>query len=48
MLAIAITPIHLLLRYAYTFFLVRVAGLIGVDVIGHIGMGAKRWLRWAG
>lgn len=48
MLAIAALPMRLLLQYAYALYFLGVATLIVVDVIGHIGMGAQRWLRVGG
>ncbi|MGH6618371.1 MAG: rod shape-determining protein RodA [Alphaproteobacteria bacterium] len=46
MFVIAVIDIRIWLRYAYVIFGVSVAMLIAVDVIGHIGMGAQRWLRF--
>lgn len=46
MFIIAVVDIRIWLRYAYVIFGVSVAMLIAVDVIGHIGMGAQRWLRF--
>lgn len=45
MFIVAVIDIRIWLRYAYVIFGVSVAMLIAVDVIGHIGMGAQRWLR---
>ena len=45
MLAIAFIPLRLLLLYAYPFYGLVLAVLVGVDVAGHIGMGAQRWLK---
>lgn len=44
MVGLAFTPIHLLLRYAYVFYFVCLALLIVVEIAGHIGMGAQRWI----
>lgn len=48
MIALAVMPMHLLLRHAYTLYFIGVAGLIVVFVIGHIGMGAQRWVKVGG
>lgn len=48
MLGVAVTPMHLLLRYAYIIYFIGVAALVVVDVIGHTGMGAQRWVRLGG
>lgn len=48
MLAVATLPLGFLLRYAYVFYAVGVVTLIGVDIVGHIGMGAQRWIRVGG
>lgn len=48
MLAVALMPIGWLYRYAYVIYGVLLALLIVVDVSGHIGMGAQRWIRLGG
>lgn len=48
MLLVAATPMRVLLQYAYVIYFVCVLALIVVDVIGHIGMGAQRWLKLGG
>jgi len=48
MLVIAVMPMRLLMDYAYILYFACVAVLILVDVMGHIGMGAQRWLRFGG
>lgn len=45
MLAITFIPLRLLMRYAYAIYLFFVVVLVGVDIAGHIGMGAQRWLK---
>ncbi|MDX2074354.1 MAG: rod shape-determining protein RodA [Alphaproteobacteria bacterium] len=45
MFALAFIPLRLLLRYSYLIYALIVVVLIGVDVAGHIGMGAQRWLK---
>lgn len=45
MMVIALLPMRQLYRYAYVIFGLLLLLLIGVDVVGHIGMGAKRWIR---
>lgn len=44
MLTIALTPLRLWMRYAYVAYGVTLVLLIAVEVIGHIGMGAQRWI----
>jgi rod shape determining protein RodA len=44
MLVIALTPANFLLRYAYVIYALCLMLLIGVEVMGFIGMGAKRWV----
>jgi len=44
MLIIALMPATLLLRYAYVFYVLCLLLLIGVEMAGFIGMGAKRWV----
>lgn len=45
MLVVAFIPLRVLLRYSYAIYVLVVVVLIGVDVAGHIGMGAQRWLK---
>jgi rod shape determining protein RodA len=45
MLVMPFIPFRLLLRYAYVVYAMVVVVLIGVDIAGHIGMGAQRWLK---
>ncbi len=44
MLAIVYIPIHLLLRYAYMYYFFCLGLLVVVEIAGHIGMGAQRWI----
>ena len=46
MFVIALIDIRIWLRYAYLIYGVALLLLVAVDVIGHIGMGAQRWLRF--
>lgn len=48
MLGIAILPMHLLMDYAYVIYCACLLVLVVVDVVGHIGMGAQRWIRFGG
>ena len=43
-MVIAVTDIRLWLRYAYAFYFLVLALLIGVEVAGFVGMGAQRWI----
>jgi rod shape determining protein RodA len=45
MFLVAVIDIRIWMRYAYVIYAVAVLMLLAVDVIGHIGMGAQRWLR---
>ncbi len=44
LVAIAITDIRWIFRIAYPFHAIVVVLLLLVDIFGHIGMGAQRWL----
>ena len=44
MLAISITPAKILLRYSYLFYGVCLVVLVGIEVAGFMGKGAKRWV----
>jgi rod shape determining protein RodA len=48
MLVIASLPMRLLVDYAYLIYGACVVVLIGVDIVGHIGMGAQRWIKLGG
>ena len=45
MLAIAFIPMRLMMKHAYVMYGLLLLVLVGVDLAGHIGMGAQRWLR---
>lgn len=44
MIVLALTDIKLLLRYAYIFYFITLIFLVVVEVAGHTGMGATRWI----
>lgn len=44
MIVLALTNLKILLKYSYFFFFFSLVLLIGVDILGHIGMGAQRWI----
>jgi rod shape determining protein RodA len=48
MMALAILPMRMLMDYAYLVYFVCLLVLVGVDITGHVGMGAKRWLSLGG
>lgn len=48
MFAVSVTPMHYLLRYAYVFYALGLLALLVVEVVGHIGMGAQRWIHVGG
>jgi rod shape determining protein RodA len=43
--AIALTDIRLWYKAAYPFYAICLVLLLVVDIVGHIGMGAQRWIR---
>ena len=44
MLIVAVIDIRIWHRFAYTFYAVVFVLLIAVEIMGHIGMGAQRWI----
>ena len=46
MFVVALIDIKLLMRYAYVFYIFTLFLLVVVDVSGHIGMGAQRWINF--
>ena len=48
MLIIAILPMRVLMDYAYFAYFACLLVLVVVDVAGHIGMGAQRWVKFGG
>ena len=46
LLMIALTNLRLWMKYAYWIYGVGLALLIGVELLGHIHMGAQRWLNF--
>ncbi|MEQ1706354.1 MAG: rod shape-determining protein RodA [Rickettsiales bacterium] len=48
MLVIAVLPMRVLLDYAYIIYFLCLLVLVAVDVAGHIGMGAQRWVKLGG
>lgn len=48
MLVLALMPMRVLMDYAYIIYFACVLVLVGVDIAGHTGMGAKRWLNLGG
>lgn len=48
MLVIALLPMRMLMDYAYIIYFACLFVLVVVDIIGHTGMGAQRWLRLGG
>lgn len=44
MLFLAFVDVRLFLRYSYLFYFIVLALLIIVEVKGHVGMGAQRWI----
>ena len=44
MFAVALVDIRFWLKYAYHLYALALVLLVVVDVAGHIGMGAKRWI----
>ena len=48
MIILALMPMRMLMDYAYVIYFVCLLVLVGVDIMGHTGMGAKRWLSLGG
>jgi rod shape determining protein RodA len=48
MLVLAIMPMRILMDYAYVAYFICLVILAVVDVAGHIGMGAQRWVKLGG
>ena len=48
MLILAVMPMRLLMDYVYAFYTLCLLVLVVVDIMGHTGMGAKRWLSLGG
>ncbi|MDD3029040.1 MAG: rod shape-determining protein RodA [Alphaproteobacteria bacterium] len=44
MIGIALTDIRFWLRYAYLLYGIILVALIVVEIMGHVGMGAQRWI----
>lgn len=44
MIVFALTDLRVFLRYAYLFYFITLILLIIVEITGHIGMGAQRWI----
>ena len=44
MLAIALTDIRVWFRWAYAIYGIALLGLIAVEIVGNISMGAQRWI----
>lgn len=48
MLCIAVLPNRFLMKHAYTFYFLCLIGLVLVEAVGFIGMGAQRWISVGG
>ena len=48
MLAIAVMPMRVLMDWAYFLYAACLIVLVVVDIMGHTGMGAQRWLKLGG
>ena len=44
MIILALVDIRIFMRYAYVFYFGTLILLVIVDVMGHVGMGAQRWI----
>ena len=44
LILLAMVDIKFFMRYAYVFYFINLLLLIAVEVFGHIGMGAQRWI----
>lgn len=45
MLIIALSPLPLWIRLAYVLYFISLLMLVAVALFGHVGMGAKRWIK---
>lgn len=45
-IGIALTDIRFWLRYAYVIYGLALALLVAVELMGHVGMGAQRWINF--
>ena len=48
LMIVSLTHLRLWMKYAYWIYGITLGLLIGVEVAGHIGMGAQRWLSIGG
>ncbi|MGE3714329.1 MAG: FtsW/RodA/SpoVE family cell cycle protein, partial [Alphaproteobacteria bacterium] len=48
MMCVAMIPIRVLLDFSYPVYFLGVAVLVVVEVMGHVGMGAQRWIKLGG
>lgn len=46
MIFLALVDIRFLMRYAYVFYFFTLILLVMVEITGHIGMGAQRWINF--
>ena len=46
MIFFALVDIRLLMRFSYAFYFFKLLLLVVVDVTGHVGMGAQRWINF--
>lgn len=46
MMLVAVSPIRWWIRYAYVLYFLSLLLLVFVEVFGHVGMGAQRWLNF--
>ena len=44
MIALSLIDVRLFMRYAYLFYFATLILLVLVEVGGHVGMGAQRWI----
>lgn len=44
MIVLAFVDVRIFLRYAYVFYFLVLALLVVVEIKGHVGMGAQRWI----
>lgn len=44
LMVLALINVRFFARYAYLFYFLTLAMLIAVEIFGHIGMGAQRWI----
>ncbi len=48
MIVVSVVDLRIWMRYAYIFYFLTLALLAAVEIMGHVGMGAQRWIELGG